>query len=258
MLVASKQPTPIAIDQGPHARTRLCTVFSQTPANKRKSEQQVTENSDVEFATTTFLPPYTTFGRKQSILILCLASYAASFSTLSSFIVFPVIDDISEGLNVSVLRVNLSITSYMIVAGLAPAILGDLTDKVGRRIVYIFMMTIYCTANIGLALQSNWSALFVLRMAQSVGSAATIALGYGVVSDIAPPSERGSFVSIMVLGSGFTGTQTLDEQWPGRESGIFQSTKAVQMVGVINSLIFNLESGSGELPACVVLLPTTT
>ncbi|CZS79319.1 unnamed protein product [Fusarium graminearum] len=159
----------------------------------------------------------------------------------------------------------------MIVAGLAPAILGDLTDKVGRRIVYIFMMTIYCTANIGLALQSNWSALFVLRMAQSVGSAATIALGYGVVSDIAPPSERGSFVSIMVLGpniatalygylprSGFTGTQTLDEQWPGRESGIFQSTKAVQMVGVINSLIFNLESGSGELPACVVLLPTTT
>ncbi|CAG2010152.1 unnamed protein product [Fusarium graminearum] len=220
MLVASKQPTPIAIDQGPHARTRLCTVFSQTPANKRRSQafcfvtsmsmqemfqqkseqQQATENSDVEFATTTFLPPYTTFGRKQSILILCLASFDASFSPLSSFIFFPAIDDISEGLNVSVLRVNLSIASYMIVAGLAPAILGDLTDKVGRRIVYIFMMTIYCTANIGLALQSNWSALFVLRMAQSVGSAATIALGYGVVSDIAPPSERGSFVSIMVLG----------------------------------------------------------
>ncbi|KAM0388282.1 hypothetical protein ACHAQC_009892 [Fusarium culmorum] len=61
-------------------------------------------------------------------------------------------------------------------------------------------MTIYCAANIGLALQSNWTALFVLRMVQSAGIAATIALGYGVVSDIAPPSERGSFVSIMVLG----------------------------------------------------------
>ncbi|KAI6763302.1 hypothetical protein HG531_013199 [Fusarium graminearum] len=88
----------------------------------------------------------------------------------------------------------------MIVAGLAPAILGDLADKVGRRIVHIFMMTIYCAANIGLAFQSNWTALFVLRMVQSAGSAATIALGYGVVSDIAPPSERGSLVSIMVLG----------------------------------------------------------
>lgn len=188
---------------------------------QKSEQQQATENSDVEFATTTFLPPYTTFGRKQSILILCLASFAASFSPLSSFIFFPAIDDISEGLNVSVLRVNLSITSYMIVAGLAPAILGDLAHKVGRRIVHIFMMTINCTANIGLALQSNWSALFVLHVVQSVGSAgklsstnvvigkfprkllmtkATIALGYGVVSDIAPPSERGSFVSIMVLG----------------------------------------------------------
>lgn len=59
----------------------------------------------------------------------------------------------------------------MIVAGLAPAILGDLADKVGRRIVHIFMMTIYCAANIGLAFQSNWTALFVLRMVQSAGSA---------------------------------------------------------------------------------------
>lgn len=59
----------------------------------------------------------------------------------------------------------------MIVAGLAPAILGDLADKIGRRIVYLFMMSIYCTANIGLALQSNWTALFLLRMLQSAGSA---------------------------------------------------------------------------------------
>ncbi|QPC69119.1 hypothetical protein HYE67_011350 [Fusarium culmorum] len=164
---------------------------------------------------------YTTFGRKQSLVILCLASFAATFSPLSSFIFFPAINDISEGLHVSVSRVNLTITSYMIVASLAPAVLGDLADKVDRRIIYIFMMTIYCAANIGLALQSNWTALFVLRMVQSAGIAgklsstnvvigrfprkllmtkATIALGYGVVSDIAPPSERGSFVSIMVLG----------------------------------------------------------
>lgn len=59
----------------------------------------------------------------------------------------------------------------MIVAGLAPATMGDLADKVGRRIVYLVIITIYCTANIGLALQSNWTALFILRMLQSAGSA---------------------------------------------------------------------------------------
>ncbi len=52
----------------------------------------------------------------------------------------------------------------MIVAGLAPAILGDLADNIGRRMVYLFMMAVYCIANIGLALQENWTALFLLRM----------------------------------------------------------------------------------------------
>lgn len=59
----------------------------------------------------------------------------------------------------------------MIVAGLAPAILGDMADNIGRRIVYLFMMGVYCLANVGLALQSDWTALFLLRMLQSTGSA---------------------------------------------------------------------------------------
>ncbi len=107
----------------------------------------------------------------------------------------------------------------MIVVGLAPAILGDLADNIGRRIVYLCMMSVYCIANISLALQSSWTALFLLRMLQSAGSAgrqfafsgfytfvfvltkpATIAIGYGVVSDMATPSERGAFVSGLGLG----------------------------------------------------------
>ncbi|KAF6828735.1 hypothetical protein CMUS01_08444 [Colletotrichum musicola] len=88
----------------------------------------------------------------------------------------------------------------MIVASIAPAVLGGLADNVGRRAVYVSMMGVYCAANMGLALQSDWAAFFVLRMVQSAGSAATIAVGYGVVSDIAPPSERGSFVSGLLLG----------------------------------------------------------
>lgn len=64
-------------------------------------------------------------------------------------------DDLSHALRVSVGRVNLTVTSYMIVAGLTLAILGDLANKIGRRLVYLFMMSIYSIANVGLALQSN-------------------------------------------------------------------------------------------------------
>lgn len=117
--------------------------------------------------------PYSSFTRKQKWLIISLSTFAAAFSPLSSFIFFPAITALSDSLRVSVGRINLTITSYMVVAGIAPALLGDLADTTGRRVVYLLMMSIYCVANVGLALQSNWAALFVLRMVQSFGSAGT-------------------------------------------------------------------------------------
>lgn len=55
----------------------------------------------------------------------------------------------------------------MIVAGIAPAVIGDMADMTGRRAVYLVTMGIYCVANVGLAVQSSWTALFLLRMLQS-------------------------------------------------------------------------------------------
>ncbi|KAJ5467485.1 Major facilitator superfamily domaingeneral substrate transporter [Penicillium sp. IBT 31633x] len=97
-------------------------------------------------------------------------------------------------------------------AGLAPAIVGDMAYMTGRRNVYLLTMFIYTVANIGLAVQSSWIALFLLRMVQSAGGAAmkvaneaqaTIAMGYGVISDIAPPSERGGYVGVLLMGPNF-------------------------------------------------------
>jgi MFS family permease len=116
-------------------------------------------------------PPYSILSKRQKHFIIFLVSFAATFSPLSSFIFFPAIDALARSLHVSVGRINLTITSYMIVAGVAPSIMGDLADKIGRRLVYLMIMTIYCAANVGLALQNDWAALFVLRMLQSAGSA---------------------------------------------------------------------------------------
>lgn len=57
--------------------------------------------------------------------------------------------------------------------------------------------TIYLVANIGLALHRSYVALFLLRCLQSTGSSGTIAIGIGVVSDIATSSERGSYMGVV-------------------------------------------------------------
>ena len=115
-------------------------------------------------------PPFSTFTLWQKRYIVFLATFAAVFSPMSSFIFYPAINSIAHGLSVGVGLVNLSITSYMVVSAIVPALLGDVADRLGRRPVYIFALGIYFIANVGLALQNSFPALLVLRMLQSAGS----------------------------------------------------------------------------------------
>ena len=88
----------------------------------------------------------------------------------------------------------------MIFQGLAPTIFGDLSDMTGRRPAYIIGFVIYIGANIGQALQNNYAALFMLRCLQSTGSSCFIALGSGVVADIASSGEREVYMGYSQFG----------------------------------------------------------
>jgi MFS family permease len=92
------------------------------------------------------------------------------FSGLSSFIYYPVLQHLANDLGVSLELVNLTITSYLVIAGLAPSIIGDMADFTGRRPVYVITFALYFAANIGLAVQHSYAALLVLRMLQSAGA----------------------------------------------------------------------------------------
>lgn len=103
-------------------------------------------------------------------------------------------------LNVSPQLMNLTITMYIVVQGVIPAVLGDLADQIGRRPTYLLVLVIYFVACVGLAIQRNYAALLVLRMVQSAGSSGTIALGVMVVADLAPPHSRGRYMGAMLTG----------------------------------------------------------
>jgi MFS family permease len=164
-------------------------------------------------------PVHSVFTKNQKWFIVFMASFGGLFSGLSANTYYPALNAVALDLGVTSSLINLTLTSYMvcqsvelsswwpahppvqIFQGIAPSVIGNVADSAGRRPAYTICFVIYIGANVGLALQNNYAALFVLRCVQSSGSSGTIALSSGVVSDIATVSERGKYLGFTTVGS---------------------------------------------------------
>jgi MFS family permease len=142
---------------------------------------------------------YSAFSKWQRRWIVFIAAFAAWFSTLTSFVYFPAITSLSLGLDTSIQNINLTVTSYLVIAGVAPAITASLSDSAGRRLTLLLSFAVFLVANIGLALQDSFAALLALRMLQAAGIAGSFAITYGILADITIPSERGSYIGVVAF-----------------------------------------------------------
>lgn len=115
-------------------------------------------------------PSYSVFSTRRKNWTAWIMALASWFSPASSFIYFPAITSLAESLGVSISKINVTVTSYLVVSAVAPAIIGRAADESGRRPVLVVMLGLYVLANIGLALQHSYAALLLLRMLQSAGT----------------------------------------------------------------------------------------
>jgi MFS family permease len=144
--------------------------------------------------------PYSVFSKSQRRWVTLIIGMAMMFSPLSANMYLPCIPMLQWNMHTSLQLINLTITTYVIIQGIAPAFFGELSDKIGRRPIYIITFSIYIAASIGLAVQDRYIALLLLRMLQSLGASATVAIGYGVVADIVTPAERGRMLGPAMAG----------------------------------------------------------
>ena len=144
--------------------------MAATPEPPRMSEKATVDAPTPEQDRPSDPPPYSIFTRSEKRWIVFLVAYAGLFSPLSSFIYYPALFNIAEDLVITLTMANLSITTYMLVSGIAPSLLGDMADTIGRRPLFLFAILTYTIANVGLAVQRSYPALLVLRMVQSAGS----------------------------------------------------------------------------------------
>nr|POF14990.1 itaconate transport protein [Quercus suber] len=138
--------------------------------------------------------PYHIYSSRMKGFLVFMVSLVAALSGLSSNIFFPAQLAIAEDLHITPQIVNLSITTYMLAQGIGPTFWAVLADRSGRRMTLLYTLALYVGANIALGLTVNGSMLLAFRALQALGSSSTIALGAGVIADIAPASHRGSYI----------------------------------------------------------------
>ncbi|KAK2760950.1 hypothetical protein FQN54_002192 [Arachnomyces sp. PD_36] len=172
---------------------------SEVPGRQDEQTQKKDEDAagDINRAQEVEPKQYSVFTHNEKRIIVLCAGICSFFSPISGQIYFPSLDAIATDLRVSYTLVNLTITTYMVMQGLAPAFVGEFSDTSGRRPTYFLCFVIYVGANIALGIQNNYAALMVLRCLQSAGSSGTVALANAVVSDIVTSQERGVYVSYM-------------------------------------------------------------
>jgi multidrug resistance protein len=139
--------------------------------------------------------PYTKFTRNEKRLLTLLLGLTTITSPLTATIYYPLLPLLRTHFHTSAQAINLTITIYVIFQALSPALFGPLSDSLGRRPVYLITLSLYVVGNLGLALnRNNYVVLLFLRAVQSLGASAAFAVAYGVVADVAVPSERGRII----------------------------------------------------------------
>ncbi|KAI1137233.1 MFS general substrate transporter [Hypoxylon sp. FL0543] len=144
-------------------------------------------------------PRFTVYKPWQKRLIVLSAAFSALFASWTAQIYLPALNIAAEDLHVSITRINLTVTSYMILQGVTPIFIGGFADTAGRRPAYLACFVLYIVANVGLAKSDSYGSLLGLRCFQSATISATQALCQGVVADIATSAERGQYTAFIAL-----------------------------------------------------------
>ncbi|KAF2656836.1 MFS general substrate transporter [Lophiostoma macrostomum CBS 122681] len=203
-VIAPPQPESTNAQNKNEQKDRAIEVRSEQEDRAQDQQLNEKEQEDVENGTSQHQmenKPYSVFSHNEKRLIIICCGLSMFFSPVSGQIYFPSLPAIAADLNVSMSLVNLTITSYLILQGIAPAFVGGFSDSSGRRPAYFICFVVYCGANLGLALQNDYATLIVLRCLQSAGSSGTVALASAVVADVVTSAERGVYVSYISVGS---------------------------------------------------------
>ncbi|KAI8981102.1 major facilitator superfamily domain-containing protein [Pilobolus umbonatus] len=132
--------------------------------------------------------------------ILFIVALQGFLGPLTSSIYVPAIHEVRTALNTSATVINITISLYILILGVAPLGWASLSERYGRRMVYILATLVYIISTIGCALSNSVILFSFMRALQAVGAGAAQAVGAGTITDLFVIQDRGAAMGLFFMG----------------------------------------------------------
>ena len=143
--------------------------------------------------------------KKKMILILGFAGFVAM---ADNWVVSPILPAIAQNMNVDVASASIVITAYMLPFGLFQLLYGYLAERLGKRQVITFAISMFTIATALCAFAFTITDLALYRALTGMFAAAIMPISLALIGDLFPVEERqsaiGSFMGISFLGQGLS------------------------------------------------------
>ena len=114
---------------------------------------------------------------------------------MSTDMYLPALPRLTAELNTTIAATQLSLSVFLVGFAIAQLICGPLSDRFGRKPVFLWGMFIFVVATIGCARADDITTLVVLRFFQALGGTVGPVLGRAIVRDIHGPVGAGKVLS---------------------------------------------------------------
>lgn len=133
------------------------------------------------------------------LVTLALLSTVAPFATDLYLSAFPAM---TADLSTTATGVQLSLTAFLLGAGIGQLVFGPLSDRVGRYAPLLIGLAIYIAASAAAALAPTIGVLIVARLVQGLAGSAGMVIGRAIITDLAHGAEAARAMAIMMLVGG--------------------------------------------------------
>lgn len=151
-------------------------------------------------------PPFTVFTKSDRFILLLIVATIGFWSTALTQVYFPAIPTITKYFGISSSVLNISVVTFLILQGLAPAVSSSLALYYGLRPVLVSSLLGFVAVCIAISQANAFWLLALLRCLQSALIAPAIAIGFGVLGDVCTRETRGGFIGTVsgfqIIGSG--------------------------------------------------------